>query len=168
MWHLSCNSQGASAKMLGWREVMSSKTAVLVAESGCEWSGWVERLGTEADDVVIVVQRKGETLGELATRVRERVHELRLESEISAAALVGGDAWDEATLSARALIVRAIVTQMVSSGAGRVYLDAGAQPGRGRHAMAALASVVDDQVAHTGVSVLTSSAEQQRSLRQAA
>jgi hypothetical protein len=146
---------------------MSSKTAVLIAERDSDWSGWVEPLGNEADDVVVIVQRRGESPGELAMRVRERVLELRLESEISAAALVGGASWDDATLSARALMVRAIVTQMVSSGTGCVYLDGGGQPGRGRHAMAALAAVVEDQLAQTGVAVVTGSAEQQP-LRRAA
>lgn len=141
---------------------MSSKMAVLVAERDSEWSGWVEPLGGESDDVVVVVQRRGETPGELATRVRERVQELRLEGEITAAALVGGASWDDKTLSARALMVRAIVNEMVSAGGGRVYLDGGASTGRGRHAMAALAAVVETQLAQTGVDVVTASAAQQQ------
>lgn len=153
---------------LGWRLVMSSKTAVLVAERDSDWSGWVEPLGAESDDVVVVVQRRGEAPGELATRVRARVLELGLEGEISAAALVGGASWDDATLSARALMVRAIVNQMVASGRGRVFLDGGATAGRGRHAMAALAAVVDDQLAQTGVDVVTASAAEPQPLRRAA
>lgn len=134
------------------------RLAVLVAERDGDWSGWVDPLRSDSDDVVVILQRRGETPGELATRVRERVQELRLTSEISAAALVGGACWDTATLSARALVVRAIANQMVSAGGGRIFLDGGARTGRGRHAMAALAAVVEDQVAHTGVDVLTSSA----------
>lgn len=137
------------------------KVAVLVAEQGSEWSGWVEPLRAESSDVVVVVQRRAETPGELATRVRERVRELRLEGEITAAALVGGASWDTATLSARALMVRAIVTQMVGAGGGTMYLDGGGRAGRGRHAMAALAAVVEDQLGQTGVDVVTASAEPQ-------
>lgn len=132
-------------------------TALLVAERDSDWSGWVEPLREEAHDVVVVLQNRGETSAELATRVRERVQELRDKGEIAAAALVGGASWDETTLSARALMVRAIVTQMVSSGGGRVYLDGGGRSGRGRHAMAALASVVDEQLGQTGVDVVTAS-----------
>jgi hypothetical protein len=134
---------------------IASKTAVLVAERDSEWSSWVEPLRAASDDVVVLVQRAGESPSELATRVRERVQELHLEGEITAAALVGGPSFDDATLSARALIVRAIVNQMVRSGHGRVFLDGGARSGRGRHAMAALAAVVEDQLAHTGVDVMT-------------
>lgn len=131
------------------------KWAVLVAEQHGDWSSWVDPLQAEADEVVVVLQRRGESAAELATRVRERVQELRNEGGVASAALVGGASFDEATLSARALIVRTIVTQMVASGGGCVYLDSGARAGRGRHAMAALASVVGDQVAHTGVHLVT-------------
>jgi hypothetical protein len=44
---------------------------------------------------------------------------------------------------------------MVASGGGRVFLDSGLQAGRARHAMAALAAVVEDQVAQTGVDLVT-------------
>ncbi len=133
------------------------KLALLVAERDGDWSGWVEPLRVDSEDVVVVVQRRGESAGEFATRVRERVQALRLEGEIAAAALVGGATWDDATLSARALMVRAIVTPMVSAGGGRVFLDGGAR-GRGRHAMAALAAVVEDQLGRTGVDVVTATA----------
>lgn len=133
------------------------KLALLVAERDGDWSGWVEPLRAESEDVVVLVQRRGESASEFATRVRERVHTLCLEGDIGAAALVGGSTWDDATLSARALIVRAIVTPMVSTGAGRVFLDSGARAGRGRHAMAALAAVVEDQLGRTGVNVVTAS-----------
>ncbi len=136
------------------------RLAVLVAERDGDWSGWVDPLRSESDDVVVILQRRGESAAELATRVRERVQELRLGAEITAAALVGGGSWDTATLSARALMVRAIATQMVSAGGGRIYLD-GPRAGRGRHAMAALASVVEDQVAQTGVDVVTAAAPAQ-------
>jgi hypothetical protein len=134
------------------------KLALLVAERDGEWSGWVEPLRADAGDVVVVVQRRGESAGEFATRVRERVQALRSEGEIGAAALVGGATWDDATLSARALMIRAIVTPMVSAGGGRVFLDGGARSGRGRHAMAALAAVVEDQLGRTGVDVVDTTA----------
>jgi hypothetical protein len=132
-----------------------AKTGVLVAERGADWSGWVEPLQAESDDVTVILQRCGESPGAFATRVRARVQELRAEGELVAASLVGAARWDDATLSARALVVRTIVTEMVGAGGGRVYLDAGARAGRGRHAMRALAAVVEDQVARTGVDLVT-------------
>ncbi len=136
------------------------RLALLVAERDGDWSGWVDPLRSEADDVIVLLQRRGESPAELAARVRERVESLRLTNELTAAALVG-NGWDTATLSARARMVQAIASQMVSAGAGRIYLDGGPRTGRGRHAMAALASVVEDQVVRTGVDVVTASAPAQ-------
>ncbi len=148
---------------------IEGKLALLVAERDGDWSGWVEPLRAESDDVIVVVQRRDENASEFATRVRERVHRLRLEGELAAAALVGGSTWDDATLSSRSLMVRAIVTPMVSAGGGRVFLDGGVRSGRGRYAMAALASVVEDQLARTGVDVVTASASHEpEPLRRAA
>lgn len=139
---------------------MSSRkrTAVLVAERDGDWSKWVESLRGDADDIAIVLQRMGESPSELATRVRQRVQELQLGGDLVAAALVGGDRWDAETLSARSLMIRAIVNQMVASGRGQLFLDAGTHAGRSRHAMQALASVVEDQILDTGVEVLTAAA----------
>ncbi|HJL18010.1 MAG TPA: hypothetical protein RMH99_20270 [Sandaracinaceae bacterium LLY-WYZ-13_1] len=134
----------------------SKRTAVLVAERDGDWSDWVESLRLEADDIAIVLQRMGESPSELATRVRERVQGLRCEGHLVAGALVGGERWDSDTLSARSLMIRAMVSQMVVSGRGQLFLDGGSQSGRGRHAMQALASVVEDQIRDTGVEVHTS------------
>lgn len=134
----------------------TKKTAVLVAERGGEWSEWVEPLREDVDEFAIVLQRQGESPSELATRVRERVAELQLEGELVAAALVGGDRWDPDTLSARSLMIRAMVSQMVPTGRGRLFLDGGERAGRGRHAMQALAAVVEDQVGG-GIAVSTQS-----------
>lgn len=127
---------------------MSGKktTAVLVAERDGEWNDWVESLRASADDIAIVLQRINETPSAFATRVRERVHALRLEGEVVAAALVGGDRYDSETLSARSLIIRAIVAEMAPANQGQLFLDAGPTPGRGRYAMQALAAVVESQI----------------------
>jgi hypothetical protein len=132
----------------------TSQTAVLVSERDGEWSGWVAPLREHSDDVAVVVQRMDETTGEFATRVRARILEIQKDTEIVAAALVGGSSFDDRTLSARALMVRAIVSPMVGSGGGSLFLDGGAR-GRGRHAMQALASVVGDQLTTTGVVIST-------------
>lgn len=134
-----------------------SRIAVVVAERDGDWSPWIESLGDEVDDVTVVLQRQGESPSALATRVRQRVSEL--EGDLVAAALVGGSSWDSETLSARSLMIRAVVSQMVASGRGQLFLDAGAHVGRSRHAMQALASVVEDQIVDTGVDVLTTRPE---------
>lgn len=136
------------------------RTALLIAEREGDWSDWVEPLRGQADDIAVILQRMGETPSELATRVRERVGELQLEGELVAAALVGGEHWDSATLTARSLMIRAIVSQMISAGSGRLFLDGGAKSGRGRHAMQALAFVVEDQIGDSGVEVVTSAGAQ--------
>lgn len=122
------------------------KTALLVAEREGDWSRWVEPLRDEADDIAIVLQRMGETPAELAARVRARVEELTERGELVAAALVGGDRWDPDIIAARSQMIRAIVSQMATIDAGRVYLDAGPAAGRSQHAMQAIASVVTEQI----------------------
>ena len=148
VWHHDCICVGAV------EAVMRETTAVLVAERDGDWSDWVESLRGEADDIAVVLQRMGESPSAFATRVRERVQELRARGELVAAALVGGDRWDAETLSARSLMIRAIVAEMSPAHQGQLYLDAGRTAGRGRYAMQALASVVEDQIP-TGVDVLT-------------
>lgn len=135
---------------------MSGKktTAVLVAEREGDWNDWVESLRDDAEDIAIVLQRMGESPSAFATRVRARVQELHAEGELVAAALVGGDRWDSETLSARSLIIRAIIAEMAPAHQGQLFLDAGSTSGRGRYAMQALASVVEDQIP-AGVDVVT-------------
>lgn len=128
----------------------TGKTALLVAEREGDWGAWVDPLREQSDDVAVILQRRGETPAELATRVRARVEELQGGgADIVAATLVGGASFDDKTIAARASIVRAIVGPMVSTGGGNLYLDGGASAGRGRHAMQALASALEDQIGQT-------------------
>lgn len=143
------------------------RTAVLVAERDGDWNEWVESLRDEAEDIAVVLQRMGESPSAFATRVRERVQSLRAEGELVAAALVGGDGWDAEILSARSLMIRAIVAEMVPANRGQLFLDAGSTSGRGRYAMQALASVVEDQIP-AGVGVITSGPRPMTRRRQAA
>ena len=130
------------------------KTGLLVAERDADWSEWVEPLRAEVQDIAIVLQRMGETPSELATRVRERVAEISKNGELVCAALVGGERWDSDTLHARSLMIRAMVSQMMGTDDGVLYLDAGDKVGRSRHAMQALASVVSEQIGD-GVDIVT-------------
>ena len=116
------------------------KIGLLVAERDSDWSEWIEPLRGEVHDIAIVLQRMGETPSELATRVRARVAELAGKGELVSAALVGGECWDSDTLHARSLMIRAVLSHMMGSADGTLYLDAGDKAGRSRHAMQALAS----------------------------
>lgn len=133
---------------------ISQKTGLLVAERDADWSEWIEPLRGEVHDIAIVLQRMGETPSELATRVRARITEIAAKGELVAAALVGGDRWDSDTLNARSLMIRAILSQMMGTEDGTLYLDAGDKGGRSRHAMQALASVVSEQIGD-GVDIVT-------------
>ena len=145
----------------------TNKTAVLVAERAGDWSAWVEPLRARADDIAIVLQRLGETPAELATRVRERVAEIATQTEVVAAALVGGERWDSDTLSARSLMIRAIVSHMPPVQEGQLYLDAGTAGGRSWHAMQALGSVVAEQIGGQ-VDIVTTQGARPGSTRRAA
>ncbi|MBZ0118403.1 MAG: hypothetical protein K8H88_15485 [Sandaracinaceae bacterium] len=134
------------------------KMAILIAEQDSDWGDWLRSLRCEADDVIILLQRQDEGATAFATRVRGRIHDLR-DGEIVAAALVGGEHFDDSVLGARSAVARAIVAQMAAQGRGQLFLDGGVRSGRGRHAMQALANVVFDQVAQTGVQVFSSGVE---------
>lgn len=130
-----------------------NRTAVLVAERDGDWSEWIEPLRAQADDIAIVLQQIDESPAELAARLRERLSEIATHSDLVAAALVGGDLWDSATLSARSSMTCALAAQMSAGGSGRLFLDA-SHTGRGRHAMQALAAVLEEQVGE-GVDIVT-------------
>ncbi|MFK7986766.1 MAG: hypothetical protein AB8I08_12145 [Sandaracinaceae bacterium] len=146
----------------------NSKTlAVLIAEQNAGWGGWLDSLRAEADEVAVVLQRQGESPSALAMRVRACIEEKGRDSRLLAAALVGADGFDSSTLGSRSLMIRTLVSEMVASGEGQLFLDAGTSSGRGRFAMQALASVVEDQIVDTGVNVMTVRGPQ-RTIRRAA
>ena len=131
------------------------KIAVLVAERGADWSGWLDHLEAEADGLAVLLQRDDESQAELATRARARVEHIAAAAEIVSTTLVGGELVDTDTLAARSLVVRAALTHMDPRGHGRIHLDAGDFAGRSRFAMRALASVVEEQVGRSTISVET-------------
>lgn len=134
----------------------SHNVSMIVAENGGAWAPWVEQFRSAAGDVVLVLQQVGESLPELAMRVRARVSELERDGfSLEQAVLVGGGRTDPDALSARSLAIRAMASGMATRGGGHVMLD---DAGTDRFSMAALAVTVSDLVAGTGVSVEHASA----------
>lgn len=132
----------------------AKQVSMIVAERGTDWTPWAEWLRSGAADVIVVVQRQGETLGEWAMRVRARVDAaVDAGVVVDRAVLVGGVAGTDDVLTSRSLALRAIANSMVRAGGGRIWLDGGATS-RGRVAMTALAEVANDQVRSTGVTVV--------------
>lgn len=126
--------------------------AVLIAEADADWSPWLELLQDRANDVLVVVQQSGEAPPGLASRARAMLADYCEETELAAAAIVGGARCDHTVLTSRSQMVCAILAHM-SSASGSLYLDGGASAqGSGRHAMKALASALGDQVSH-GIAV---------------
>ena len=148
MWPKDC-VYGESETDMG----MAKKVAVLIAERDADLGGWMHTLRGQSDQVVVVQQQDDESFPELATRVRERVATLGPRTEVVAATLAGGPRWDVAVLGARSLMVRAVVSEMVAGGRGRLFLDATKR--QARISMQALASVVEEQIVDTGVTVRT-------------
>lgn len=125
--------------------------SMIVAEKGGLWAPWVERFRAETPDVVVVLQQVGESLHEMAMRVRARVSELEQDGfALEQAVLVGGGRTDHEALSSRSLAIRAMATGMATQGGGRVMLD---DAGDDRFSMAAIAATVSDLVLGTGVTV---------------
>jgi len=96
----------------------------------------------------VIAQGPSETPASLAARVRlEVAGAARVETLVVAA----GDRTDSEVLSSRLIMLRAATSKMLGAGGGRVHLRARAR--HARHAMAALAEVVSEQVRHTSVVV---------------
>jgi hypothetical protein len=102
--------------------------------------------------VVVVLQHKGESVSQLALRVRTQLAEVAASKAIlSQAVVAGGGRTDHDALSARSLVIRAIASEMARSGGGQVVLD---DAHADRHSMAALASTIQMLIHGTGVSVI--------------
>lgn len=123
-------------------------TAVLIAERDSEWQDWADQLQATASFVRVVAQRPAESASAFASRVRTEMQ--REGGTVDEAVLAGGLACDPEVLAARALVVRALTSRM--TGHGRLYLDG---TDRTRLAMDALAQIVSDQLAASGVEVVT-------------
>jgi hypothetical protein len=132
----------------------AQQVSMIVAERGTDWTPWAEWLRARMPNVIVVVQRQGENVGELAMRVRARVDEADAQGQvIDSAVMVGGPGGNDDVLASRSLALRAMAASMVRSGGGKVWLDGGTTS-RGRWAMASLAEIVNEQLRLTGVIVL--------------
>jgi hypothetical protein len=128
------------------------KIAMVIAERGSAWESWVEtlRLRYGADDVCLIVQQPGESVADMATRVRKRVQALQPYETLTHAVVVSGGRTDNDAVSARSLAIRAIVAPMVKAGGGDVIL---ASNTKDRFSMMGLASTVASMIRGTGVSI---------------
>lgn len=124
------------------------KTAILIAERDADWKPWARDLHARVDTVRVITQDERETSGAFAKRVREELGTVH--GRVVMAVLTGGHGFDADVLTSRSLIVRSVAAHMAE---GTLLLDSGT--GRQRFAMQALASVVEDQLAGTGVQVVT-------------
>lgn len=129
--------------------------SLVVAELGSPWESWAERFAIGTPDVVVVVQRPGETADRWAMRVRTQVAGLAAsDARLARAVVVAGTSGPQ-SLAARSLAVKALVAPMVAQGEGTVLLDGNVAD---RLGMMALAQLVATQVVGTGVSVRATSA----------
>lgn len=124
--------------------------AMVIAERGSDWESWVDQLRHDADDVCLIVQQPGESVSELATRVRQRVAALQPYETLSKAVVVSGGRVDQDAVAARSLAIRAIVAPMVRAGQGDVVLASNAKD---RISMMGLASTVASMIRGTGVDI---------------
>lgn len=124
--------------------------AMVIAERGSDWENWVDQFRHDADDVCLIIQQPGETVSELATRVRKRVDAIQPYETLSQAVVVSGGRVDQEAVSARSLAIRAVVAPMVRAGHGNVVLASNAQD---RISMMGLASTVASMIRGTGVEI---------------
>lgn len=135
----------------------TSPISLIVAERGGDWVSWADRLQGRGHTVELVLQEKGESIGDFAHRVRGKLDSLEItDNSPEVAVLVGGGRNDGTALAARSLALRAISAKMISANRGTLLLE-----GRGadRFPMMALASTVAAQVRGTGVRVAPATLE---------
>jgi len=129
----------------------SRNSSIVVAEHGSRWAPWAERFRMDGPDVVVILQRRGESSAKLPLRVRGRPAELGREGRPPArAVVVGGGRTDADALSARSLTIRSIAAEMANNGGGTLMLD---DAGADRFSMAALAATVAELTRGSGVVV---------------
>lgn len=137
-----------------WTHPMTAPTtprSMIVAERGGDWARWVERFREDTPDVVVVLQHEGESMAQLAARVRERLDAMVTAGAMPAnAVVVGGGRTDQVTLASRATILRSIAKAMAAFGGGSVQLDSS---GADKYSMVALAAATSMMVQGTGVRV---------------
>jgi hypothetical protein len=136
---------------MGERDTM----AVLIAERDSEWQGWVDALRAVADCVRVIAQRPNESASAFAARVRSEMQ--RSTDVIDHAVLAGGLGCDPEVLAARTLMVHALTSRMADK--SRLHLDGNRRTG---FAMEALAQIVSDQLQASGVEVVTTATEPNR------
>lgn len=125
--------------------------AMVIAERGSDWENWVDQFRHDADDVCLIIQQPGETVSELATRVRKRVDAIQPYEALTQAVVVSGGRVDQEAVAARSLAIRAVVSPMVRAGQGSVVLASNAKD---RISMMGLASTVASMIRGTGVEIV--------------
>ena len=90
--------------------------AMVIAERGSDWEAWVDQLRQDADDVCLIIQQPGESVSELASRVRYRVDALQPYETLAKAVVVSGGRVDQDAVAARSLAIRAIVAPWCTRG----------------------------------------------------
>ncbi len=79
--------------------------AMVIAERGSDWESWVDQFRQDADDVCLIIQQPGETVSELATRVRKRVDAIQPYETLAQAVVVSGGRVDQEAVSARSVAI---------------------------------------------------------------
>ena len=124
--------------------------AMVIAERGSDWGNCVDQFRHDADDVCLIIQQPGETVSELATRVRKRVDAIQPYETLAQGVVGSGGRVDQEAVSARSLAIRAVVSPMVRAGHGNVVLASNPQD---RISMMGLAPTVASMIRGTGVEI---------------
>jgi hypothetical protein len=139
------------------KDIMSTPTAIIVAEHGSAFGPFVSMARSGGRDVLVVEQSSVESASELARRVRETLEELEQSgAALRGAILVGGGRTDESVLSARSSMVRTLIGPMVHADEGEMVL---VSSGRDRFSMQGLAAVTAEMLRGANVRVRSASAD---------
>lgn len=128
----------------------TSRLALLVSETGSPWQGWPTDLRRCADEVIVLAQHPGESLQELAHRVRSGL--ASTPGLVVAAAMVTSGDWSRDSLAARLNIFQSFVPRMIDTQASKIFLD-GVRDDNSSYGLAALASVLQEQLAGSPIKI---------------
>lgn len=130
------------------------RIGVVVAEEGAETQPHVEELRRGGAELLVLTQRRGESMEGFVRRCRRRLDDVFGSGAcLTEARVVGGGASGHERLVARAALVRMLVAPMARQQQGKLVL-AGTE--EDALAMRGLAAVVGEQVRGTGVCVSAS------------
>lgn len=130
--------------------------SIVVLEAGAAWPAWLTEYQRLAPNAVVIAQARGEEPSAFRARVVHRINEATTSSgaRVRVGVIVAGDAADEARLSLRENVARAILSVMAPAREAELVLAGdGHEMDESRQELFELAGALCEELGGTQVSV---------------